>query len=341
MKSIIGKMSLGVASAALLSTSLLASANATTVKVLPTFKVAYLSYAIANTYDAPMLAAAQAAAASSTTAHVSVTVFDAANSYTQQISQIQDVTQSGQYQGIILQPIYGPAEIGAVTAAINAGIKVVNIDQILGGNWSSNQIQVSGLSGNAVFLPSYIGAQLGAKALTACGTLTTCSVGLIHNYDGYEPDAQITASITAKLAAAKKPKVTLTSLGDGLYQTGVAQTVAAGAIVAHPGLNVIIGSDQDCVGAQAALAAANNTTTKLVCYGGSTNAVAGVRSGKWAADIVQAPATEGTDGMKMLVIAMLGKGKVGGTVMNPVGGLPNGGIMLPSNISMFTGQWTA
>lgn len=343
VKATIGKLSLGLVGAALLSTSLVSVASAKTV-VIPSFKVAYLSYAIANTYDAPMLAAAQAAATSTANAakaHVSVTVFDAANSYTQQISQIQDVTSSGQYQGIIIQPIYGPAEINAVQAAIAAGIKVVNIDQILGGNWSSTAIQVTGLSGNVVFFPSMIGTQLGTEALAACGNAKTCSVGLIHNYDGYEPDAQVTASITAKLATANKPKVTLISLGDGLYQSGVARTVADGAIIAHPGLNVIVGSDQDCVGAQAALAAASNTTTKLVCYGGSSQAKTQVTAGKWFADVVQAPATEGTVGMNLLVTAMLGKGKVGGTVANPVSGLPNGGIMLPSNIDRFTGQWTA
>jgi len=329
--------------AALLSTSLVSVASAKTV-VIPTFKVAYVSYAVANTYDAPMLAAAEAAAistANAAKARVSVTVFDGAMSYTQQISAIQDVTSSGQYQGIILQPIYGPAEINAVQAAIAAGIKVVNIDQILGSDWSSTAIQVTGLSGNVVFFPSMIGTQLGTEALAACGNAKTCSVGLIHNYDGYEPDAQITTSLTAKLTAAKKPKVTLISLGDGLYQSGVARTVADGAIIAHPGLNVIVGSDQDCVGAEAALAAASNTTTKLVCYGGSTQAKTQVAAGKWFADVLQAPASEGSLGMNILVAAMLGKGKVGGTVANPVGGLPNAGILLPSNVASFTGQWTA
>jgi len=328
--------------AALLSTSLVSVASAKTV-VKPSFKVAYLSYAIANTYDAPMLAAAQAAATSTANAlkaNVSVTVFDAANSYTQQISQIQDVTSSGQYKGIILQPIYGPAEISAVQAAMAAGIKVVNIDQILGGDWTTTAIQVPSLSGNVVFFPSQIGTQLGTEALAACGKVNFCSVGLIHNYDGYEPDAQVTTSFTAKLNKSKM-RGTLISLGDGLYQSGVARTVADGAIIAHPNLNVIVGSDQDCVGAQAALEAANNTTTKLVCYGGSTQAKTQVAAGKWFADVVQAPATEGTVGMNLLVTAMLGKGKAGGTVSNPVGGLPNGGIMLPSNIDRFTGQWTA
>jgi ribose transport system substrate-binding protein len=340
VKSTIGKVSAGLLGAALLSTSFVTVAEAK-AKTIPTFKVAYLSYAVANTYDAPMQAAALAAASGATTAHVSVTVFDANNDYTAQVSQIQDVTSSGQYQGIILQPIYGPAEETAVTAAITAGIKVVNIDQILGSSWTNTGIQVPGLSGNVVFAPATIGTQLGTEAIAACGKVSRCKVGLIHNYDGYEPDAQVTTSITSKLISSMKPKVTLISLGDGLYNSASAQTVAAGAIEAIPDLNVIVGSDQDCVGAQAALAAASNTTTKLVCYGGSTQAKTQVANGNWFADVVQAPATEGKDGMNILITAMLGKGEAGGTVANPVAGLPKGGVMLPSTVSSFTGQWTA
>ncbi len=338
MKSKFGKLQAVLVGATLLSTSLVSVATAG-AKTLPTFRVAYLSYSVANTYDAPMLAAAQAAAAGSTLAHVNVTVFDAKVDYTTQVSQIQDVTASGNYQGIILQPPYGPGEQSAVEAAIAAGIKVVNIDQILGGNWASQAIQTPGLSGNVVFFPSAIGTHLGEKAIAACGTVTNCSVGLIHNYDGYEPDAQVTTSINAALAKPKKPRVSVINLGDGLYNSGVAQTVATGAIQAHPNLNVIIGSDQDCVGAQAALAEADNTHTKLVCYGGSTQAVTQVKAGKWFADVVQAPESEGTKGMQLLITAL--KGRVGGIVANPVAGFPNAGIITAGNAASFTGQWTA
>ena len=112
-----------------------------------TYNVAYLSYAVANDYDKGMLANAQAEAAKS---GIKITVFDAANSSNTQYSQLQTAISSGKYQGIITQPIVGTALVPLVQQAIAAGIKVVNMDQILGGNLRTAAPQVQGLSGNAV-----------------------------------------------------------------------------------------------------------------------------------------------------------------------------------------------
>jgi len=66
--------------------------------------IAYLSFAVENSYDAPMLAAAEAVASDN---NATLKVFDANNSPQTQYSQLQDVITSGQYDGIILQPIFG------------------------------------------------------------------------------------------------------------------------------------------------------------------------------------------------------------------------------------------
>ena len=97
-------------------------------------KIAYLSFAVANSYDAPMLAAAKSVAKSQ---GASVTVFDAANDPKKQLAELQTAITSGQYDGIIVQPIFGPQLIPTIKQAIAKGIKVVNIDQILGANPST------------------------------------------------------------------------------------------------------------------------------------------------------------------------------------------------------------
>jgi ribose transport system substrate-binding protein len=107
--------------------------------------IAYLSFAVENSYDAPMLAAAQAVAADN---HATLKVFDANNNPQTQYSQLQDAINSGQYQGIIVQPIFGTGLTGLVKQAIGKGIKVVNMDQILGPNLSTDKPQVAGLSAN-------------------------------------------------------------------------------------------------------------------------------------------------------------------------------------------------
>ena len=296
--------------------------------------MAYLSYGVANSYDAPMLAAAQAVAAAD---GVKVTVFDSQSSYTTQAAELQTVISSGQYQGIILQPVYGAALIPLVKKAIAKGIKVVNIDQILGTSYTTDQIQVKGLAGNVVFFPSKIGTQLATLTHQACQGKNPCQIGLVHNYTGYEPDGAITKAFDAYIATKSKDKIV--AQADGLYQAGVALTQVQDMLSAHSGINVIVGSDQDCEGAQQALTAANNTKVRLVCYGGSAYGVAQLQSkkGPWYADVLQMPETEGQDGMLMLVKALqTGKGQ--GT-KNPVAGLPDNGILTPSNSKSFVGQW--
>jgi len=298
------------------------------------YKVAYMSYGVANSYDAPMLAAAKAVAGAN---GVSVTVFDSGTSYTTQVSQLQNVINSGQFQGVIVQPIYGAAIMSTVAKAIQKGIKVVNIDQILGTKYTTDQIQVKGLSGNVVFFPSKIGTQLAQLAHQACAGASPCKIGLVHNYIGYEPDGAITTAFNAQLA--KNSSDSVVASADGLYQAGVALTQVQNMLTAHPDINVIVGADQDCEGAQAALAAAQNTTVKLVCYGGSAAGQAQLASGKgpWFADVLQMPATEGQLGMSMLIKAMK-TGKSQGS-KNPVAGLPNNGILTPANAKKFTGEW--
>jgi ribose transport system substrate-binding protein len=297
-----------------------------------TYRVAYLSYALANSYDAPMLAAAKAVAAAD---GIKVTVFDAQNSYTTQVSQLQDVVSSGRYQGIIVQPIYGAALISGVKAAIKRKIKVVNIDQILGKSYTTDKIQVPGLSGNVVFFPSKIGTQLATLTNEACAGANPCDVGLVHNFEGYEPDAAVTAAFKTQLATYSGASVVAEA--DGEYAISVALTDVQDMLVAHPTLNVIVGSDQDCEGAQSALTAAKNTTVKLVCYGASAAGLAGVKSGAWFADVAQAPATEGQEGMIALVKAM--KTGKGSGAENPVAALPDNGILTKSDVSKFTAEW--
>lgn len=307
-----------------------ASAAATKAK---TFNVAYLSYGVANSYDAPMLAAAQAVAAAD--GHIKVQVFDSQSTDTIQVSELQDVVNSGKFQGIIVQPIYGPALIPEIKVAIKKKIKVVNIDQILGTNYASDQIEVHGLSGNVVFFPAKIGTQLAAETKLACGTLTTCKIALVHNYTGDEPDAEITKTFDAGVATSSSESVVAN--GDGLYTPSVALTFVSDTLVANPDLNVIVGSDQDCEGAQSALTSAKNTSVKLVCYGASATGIAAVKSGAWFADVAQLPSTEGQLGMIALVKAMK-TGKSSGSE-NPVAKLPNNGIVTKGNASKFTGEW--
>ena len=297
--------------------------------------IAYLSFAVENSYDAPMLAAAQAVAADN---HATLKVFDANNNPQTQYSQLQDAINSGQYQGIIVQPIFGTGLTGLVKQAIGKGIKVVNMDQILGPNLSTDKPQVAGLSANVTFVPTEIGTKLGNLAVQACraSNLNPCKVGYLYDIKASALDVAIHGAFAKAIAA--DPSVTVAAQGQSFFSPTVGLTAVQNMLQANPSLNLIVGSDQGIEGGAQALAAAHKTgKVILVGYGASAAALQGVASGAWYGDVAQAPASEG----RLAVVAMikaLRDGKSSGGI-DPVAGLPANGVVTKANASQFTAEW--
>lgn len=297
--------------------------------------VAYLSFAITNSYDAPMLAAARAVAAAS---GVKVTVFDAGNDPKVQYSQLQNVISSGKYQGIITQPIFGAGLAPLVAKAIAKKIKVVNIDQILGAKYTTDKPQVKGLSANVTFIPTKIGVQLGQQVIAACKSQSfdPCKVGYIYSIKASTLDVAINKGFSN--AIAKDPAVQVVAEGQSYFTPSIALGAVQNMLQANPDLNVIVGSDQGIQGAIQAVDGAKLTgKILLVGFGASGVGVAGVKAGTWFSDVAQAPASEGQLGMIALIKAIK-TGKSSGAI-NPVGQLPNGGLVTKSTAKLFTAEW--
>ncbi len=169
-----------------------------------TLHVAYLSFAVQNSYDAPMLAAAQTAAKAN---KVVLQVFDADNSTTTQYSQFQDAITAHRFQGIIVQPIFGTGLLGLVRQAIADHIAVANLDQELGPNLSTDQPQVKGLGVNVVFVPTEIGTKLGELVDHACAKLNPCSVGYLYDIKASALDVAIRGAFDNAIAPDKNVKI--------------------------------------------------------------------------------------------------------------------------------------
>jgi ribose transport system substrate-binding protein len=297
--------------------------------------VAYLSFAVENSYDAPMLAAAQAVASD---ANATVKVFDANNSTQTQYSQLQDVITSGQYNGIILQPIFGTGLISLVKQAVAKGIKVVNMDQVLGPNYSTDAPQVPGLAANVMFVPTEIGTKLGNLVVQACQAknLNPCNVGYLYDIKASALDVAISGAFDKAIAA--DPGVKIVAQGQSFFSPTEGLTAVQNMLTANASLNLIVGSDQGIEGGVQAVAAKHLTgKVILVGYGASAAALAGVASGAWYGDVAQAPASEGRLAMQALIQA-LRTGKNGGGI-DPVAGLPDQGIVTKANVSQFTAEW--
>ncbi len=317
------------------STSSTSATSATSSASSKPLSIAYLSFAVENSYDAPMLAAAQAVASDN---NATMKVFDANNSPQTQYAQLQDVINSGQYNGIILQPIFGTGLITLVKQAIAKGIKVVNMDQILGPNLSTDQPQVPGLSANVTFVPTEIGTKLGNLVVQACEAknLSPCNVGYLYDIKASALDVAISGAFTKAIAA--DPAIKIVAQGQSFFSPTDGLSAVQDMLAAKPNLNLIVGSDQGIEGGAEALAAAHKTgKVILVGYGASAAALAGVASGAWYADVAQAPASEGRLAVLALVKALRTGQNSGG--IDPVAQLPDGGVVTKANVTQFTAQW--
>jgi ribose transport system substrate-binding protein len=293
-------------------------------------RIAYLSFAVANSYDAPMLAAAKNVAKAG---NASVTVFDAANDPKKQLGQLQTAITSKQYDGIIVQPIFGPQLIPTIKKALKSGIRVVNIDQILGTNPGTSRPPIAGLSGNVVFVQTDIGKKQGGLVVAACAQLkkNPCKVGYLYSVKVSSLDTAIRKGFNAVTAGHG---VQVVAEGETFYNPATALKAAQTMLQAQPDMDIIIGADQGATGAEQAL---NGQTKTLIGYGGGQVGLSKVKSGSWYGTVMQRPATEGKLGMQCLLRALkTGKGCGGIDVLK---GLPNGGVVVKSNAGKFKAEW--
>ena len=293
-------------------------------------RIAYLSFAVANSYDAPMLAAAQTVAKGNNS---TIKVFDANNDPKKQFAQLQTATSSGDYDAIIVQPIFGTGLITGVQDAIAAGKKVVNMDQILGKDMSTDQPQVEGLSGNVVFVPTEIGTKLGKLVTQACQekSLDPCNVGYLFDIKASALDVAIKKSFDAAIAGSP---VKVVAQGESFFTPALGLKAAQNMLQAHSDMNLIVGSDQ---GIEGAITAIGKKKVILVGYGGSATGIQGVAAGKWYGDVAQLPASEGRLATEAAIEAVRTGAKAGG--VNPVADLPAEGVVTKDNADQFTGEW--
>ena len=294
-----------------------------------TLELAYISFAVANSYDAPMLAAARASA---TAGNANLTVFDGNLNPATQTQQLQDAIASGKYDGIVLQPVYGPALVPGAEAAIAAGIAIGNIDQILGADNTTADPQVEGQLVNVVFVPSELGRKIGEMVVSACADANPCNVGYIWSVKAAALDATLRDAFDT--ATSVNPNIKVVAEGESFYTTPLGLKAAQDMLAAHPDLTVITGADQAITGAVQAVADAGlKDSVKLVGYGGGAIAFQGIASGERFGTVMQAPATEGGLGVQMFIDAIRSGTPAPG--IDVLADLPDGGVVTKDNVDGF------
>ena len=293
-----------------------------------TLELAYISFAVANSYDAPMLAAAQATAAAGN-AHL--TVMDGNLDPATQTKLLQDAIASGKYDGIVVQPVYGGALVTGVQDAISKGIAVGNIDQVLGTDFTTAKSQVTGLSANVIFVASDLGKKIADLAIKACkqSGANPCKIGYIFSVKAAGLDQELRAAFDAEIKATGGIQVV--AEGESFYTSALGLKATQDMLIAHPDLNVIMGADQAITGALSADGVKGKVL--LVGYGGGTVALQGIASGERFGTVMQAPATEGRVGIANLIKAIRTGTPTDG--VDVLADLPDGGVVTKDNVQTF------
>ena len=225
-----------------------------------------------------------------------------------------------------------------VSEAIDAGITVVNIDQILGPDFTSGAAQIDGLAANVVFVGSILGQKLGEQTVEACAAydLDPCNVAYLHDL---KTSAVSIALWDAFSEVTAGTPVTVVAEGETFWNPAAAQTAVADILTANPNIDLIATSDQGLQGGVQAIEAAGLSLSDflMVGYGGSVWGQEQVAAGVVFADVRQAPATEGRLGMEAMVDALRNGNNQGD--VDPFADFPNDGVMTKDTASEFTGEW--
>jgi ribose transport system substrate-binding protein len=293
----------------------LAAAFATTAGTAGTTKqakvtnIAFFGFAKANSFaNATWTGVQQKAKAKG----VKATFFDPNFNAQTQVSQIQDAITSGKYQAFIIQANDGNAVVPSVKSAIKAGIAVVAEFTPVGPRYDTDKSQVPGM----IFVgesPVANGVGLGKLALQACKGVNPCNVAYLEGFKALPLDNARTAAVKKTLKSS--PTVNVVASVEGGYTAASGLKAAQDVIQAHPDVNVIIGSSQAIQGAEQAVKSANLTgKVKLIGNGGSCQALAGVRAGRWFATYVLAERSAGSIATDLAIQA--GNGVKVGTSFN-------------------------
>jgi ribose transport system substrate-binding protein len=257
-------------------------------------KVAFFGFASANSFAQATYAGVKEEAAKN---NVEVKFFDPNFDSAKQVSQIQNAITSGEYQAFVVQANDGNAVVPPVREAIDEGITVVGEFTPIGTKYDTIEPQVPGL----IFVgepPTENGTALGEMGIDACKGVDPCNVAYLEGFKALPLDNARTDAV--KAALAKAPNVKLVASLEGGYTQDTGLKAAQNVLQAHPDVNVMIGSSQAIAGAEQAIKDAG-AKVKLIGNGGSRQAVAAVKSGRWFATYVIAEKSAGAKATELAI----------------------------------------
>lgn len=206
-------------------------------------------------------------------AGVPLTVVDASDDATKQVSDIEDLV-SQNVSVLIVNPVDSDAVTGAVEAAIAKGVRVISVDRVVNGVDIDCQIASDNVAG-AELATQYIVDTLGENVKTAELVGTSGASAAIDRSQGFHNIAD------------KKLKVVASQTAD--FDRTQGMTVMENMIQADSSIQAVFaGNDEMALGAVEAISGAKKDVL-VVGFDATDDAIEAIRQGRMGATIAQQP----------------------------------------------------
>ncbi|WP_216216412.1 sugar ABC transporter substrate-binding protein [Amycolatopsis aidingensis] len=205
-----------------------------------------------------------------------------------QVRQIQDAITSGRFDVFIVQANDGTAVVPAVRSAVQQGITVVVEFTPVGTRYDTAEPQVPGTI-TLIDVPVDNGRALGELGIQACPEREAepCRVAYLEGMKTLPLDNARTEAVLETVRAAGAEVVASV---EGGYTKQSGRAAMQDVLQANPQVDVVIGSSQAIAGAEAVAGAKD---VRFVGNGGSRQAVAAVKEGRWFATYYHPEKTAG------------------------------------------------
>lgn len=206
-------------------------------------------------------------------AGVPLTVVDASDDATKQVSDIEDLV-SKNVSVLIVNPVDSDAVTGAVEAAIAKGVRVISVDRVVNGVDIDCQIASDNVAG-AELATQYIVDTLGENVKTAELVGTSGASAAIDRSQGFHHIAD------------KKLKVVASQTAD--FDRTQGMTVMENMLQADSSIQAVFaGNDEMALGAVEAISGAKKDVL-VVGFDATDDAIEAIRQGRMGATIAQQP----------------------------------------------------
>lgn len=256
-----------------------------------------------------------------------------------QLSQLQNATTSGQYDGVVVVPQDGPALAAAFPLANN--IPVASVLNPIGPDIGDMKPQVEGVVSTIATPPAQGATKQAEQVVKYCEKINPCKVGIVIGLLNSPLDVARNKAYNATLSGHSNIKVVGTV--EGGYDRDKSLTAVANLLQANKDINAILSNaDQQTSGAQIALqnAGIDPKSIFLTGGGGTTDAIKAVRDGEWTSDYVNFPVSMGEAAMDQLYNAIQGKPVQAVVDADTLGPVPPFSYKADlDKVPSFTGEW--